>query len=97
MARKFFIVSYDVTDDRRRNRIFKTMNDFGDRVQYSVFCCQLNPRERLQMESRLKEDIHQIGDQVMVVEAGKVEGQNPEPDVDYIGKAWKPEPRIQIV
>lgn len=97
MARKFFIVSYDVTDDRRRTRIFKTMADFGDRVQYSVFCCQLNPRERLQMENRLKEVLHQGDDQVMVVEAGKVEGQNPEPDVDYLGRGWKPEARSQIV
>lgn len=97
MARKFYIFSYDVTDDRRRNRIFKTMNDFGDRVQYSVFCCQLNPRERLQLEMRLKEDLHQVDDQVIVVEAGKVEGPNPAPEVDYLGRNWKPEPRAQII
>lgn len=97
MARKFFIYSYDVTDDRRRNRIFKAMNDFGDRVQYSVFCCQLNPRERLQLENRLKGELNEIEDQVLVVEAGKVEGQNPEPEVAYVGKTWKPAPRAQIV
>jgi len=35
----FYIVSYDIPDDRKRNRIAKTLLDFGKRVQYSVFEC----------------------------------------------------------
>jgi CRISPR-associated protein Cas2 len=31
------VVCYDVVDDRRRNRIFKLLKDYGRRVQYSVF------------------------------------------------------------
>ena len=38
----FYLVSYDIPDDKRRTRIAKTLNDFGDRVQYSVFECNLN-------------------------------------------------------
>ena len=32
-----FVICYDVPDDRRRTRISKHLDAFGDRVQYSVF------------------------------------------------------------
>ena len=35
----FYIVSYDISDNRKRTRVSKTMLDFGTRVQYSVFEC----------------------------------------------------------
>ena len=97
MARRFYIVSYDVTDDRRRTRLAKRLRDFGDRVQYSVFCCQLNPRERVRMLAEIKPCLHRDEDQVLIVDAGPVEGQKPEPDVEYIGRVWAPEQRSQIV
>ncbi|MCL6558685.1 MAG: CRISPR-associated endonuclease Cas2 [Firmicutes bacterium] len=31
------VVSYDITDDRRRNKLAKVLKDYGTRVQYSVF------------------------------------------------------------
>jgi len=97
MARRFYIVSYDVSDDKRRDQVYKALLGFGDRLQYSVFCCQLNPRERVQMNMRLNEEIHHEDDQIFVVDAGPVEGQHPEPQVNYIGKPWKPNPRSQVV
>lgn len=32
-----YLVCYDVSDDKRRNRIAKILLGYGDRVQYSVF------------------------------------------------------------
>ena len=97
MARRFFIVSYDISDDKRRDRVAKALVNYGDRMQYSVFCCQLNPRERVQMEQKLKDRLHQEADQVLIVDAGPVSGQNPQPDVDYLGKPWVAAPRVQVV
>ena len=37
-----YLVSYDIPDTKRRTRLAKTLKDFGDRVQYSVFECILN-------------------------------------------------------
>jgi len=31
------IISYDITDDKRRLRLARYLLDYGDRVQYSVF------------------------------------------------------------
>ena len=33
----FVLVAYDIADNRRLQRIAKIMEDYGDRVQYSVF------------------------------------------------------------
>lgn len=95
--RRFFIVSYDIPDDRRRTRIFKFLRGWGDRVQYSVFCCQLNPRERLRLVDELKKRLKQDDDQVLFVDAGCVNGEHPHPEINYLGRTWKPEPRSQIV
>ena len=41
------VVSYDIADDRRRTWVAKTMEDYGRRVQFSVFECFLE-EDRLQ-------------------------------------------------
>jgi len=45
------LVSYDIPNDRRRVKIAKTLEDFGDRVQYSVFECDLE-QEHFEREGR---------------------------------------------
>lgn len=52
--RQFVVVSYDIPDDRRRARICKLLKDYGRRVQYSVFECQLRPRDFKRLRERLK-------------------------------------------
>jgi CRISPR-associated protein Cas2 len=37
----FLVVSYDISDDKRRLRVAKKLKDFGVRVQFSVFECIL--------------------------------------------------------
>jgi CRISPR-associated protein Cas2 len=50
----FYIVSYDIPNDRKRTRVAKTMLDFGTRVQYSVFECIINEDKLLEkMVARL--------------------------------------------
>lgn len=49
----FYIVSYDIPDDKKRNHIAKTLKDFGDRVQYSVFECILSEGLYERMVDRL--------------------------------------------
>lgn len=36
---------YDIPDDKRRERLRKTLLRFGTPVQYSVFECDLTPRQ----------------------------------------------------
>jgi CRISPR-associated protein Cas2 len=41
-GKTFIVVSYDIPDDRRRNRLCRTLKGFGHHVQYSVFECLLD-------------------------------------------------------
>ncbi len=50
----FIVVTYDVPDDKRRTKIMKTLKDFGQHVQYSVFECELKKEDYSRLRSRLK-------------------------------------------
>jgi CRISPR-associated protein Cas2 len=60
----FVLVSYDVstTDPkgpRRLNRVAKACRDFGQRVQYSVFECIVDPAQWAVLKDRLIKEINQ--------------------------------------
>lgn len=95
--RRFLIVGYDITDNKRRTRVFKFLQGWGERVQYSVFCCQVNPRERQKLVFELNRMILKTEDHILFVDAGAVKGAQPLPEISYLGAVWKPEPRVQIV
>lgn len=48
------IVTYDIKDDKRRSRIYKTLLNYGIPVQLSVFECNLTPKELNNLEVILK-------------------------------------------
>jgi CRISPR-associated protein Cas2 len=37
----FYVITYDIIDDKKRAKVADTLLDFGKRVQYSVFECEL--------------------------------------------------------
>ncbi|OQZ02428.1 MAG: CRISPR-associated endonuclease Cas2 [Candidatus Brocadia sp. UTAMX1] len=60
----FIVVTYDIMDDRRRNRVAKTMEDYGTRVQYSVFECILEETYFTEMINTLMNHINQREDSI---------------------------------
>lgn len=60
----FTVVAYDIPDDRRRKRVSDILKDFGERVQYSVFECELTPSQRSDLESRILAEIEKTEDGV---------------------------------
>ena len=69
------MVCYDITDDKRLRRVFKVCKNYGTHLQYSVFECDLNPRERTQLERELSGIIKKDADQVLFVSLGPSEGR----------------------
>lgn len=43
--RNTFLACYDICDDKRLRTAYKTMRDFGDHLQYSIFECQFTPSD----------------------------------------------------
>lgn len=58
----FVVVSYDVASDdrsgqRRLRRVAKACQDFGQRVQYSIFECIVDPSQWALLKERLISEI----------------------------------------
>ena len=49
----FLIIAYDIVDDDRRRKVSETLENFGVRVQESVFECHLTPAQREEVQERL--------------------------------------------
>jgi CRISPR-associated protein Cas2 len=96
MRRKHYVVTYDISDDKRRNRVFQTLHGFGDHAQYSVFFCELNDEELARLRRRLRDAIHHAQDQVLIVEMGTA----PRPvqtGIEVIGRDYDPPVRTIVV
>lgn len=89
MPRRHYLVTYDVSDDKRRNLIFKTLLGLGDHAQYSVFFCDLNDRELAEMRARLRTALHHEEDQVLIVDLG-IAAQPLVAGLEVIGRAYDP-------
>jgi len=60
----FLVVTYDIVDDRKRTRVAKTLSNYGNRVQKSVFECQIDDRQYLKMKERIEKEIDMEEDSV---------------------------------
>ncbi len=49
----FILISYDIPDDKRRTKVAKALENFGTRVQYSVFECVLTRTQLDEVRKRL--------------------------------------------
>ena len=63
--RTTYIVCYDIANDKRLRKVFKTCGNFGDHLQFSVFECDLNPSEKIELETALSDIINHDEDQVI--------------------------------
>ncbi|MEW6116221.1 MAG: CRISPR-associated endonuclease Cas2 [Nitrospirota bacterium] len=75
----FVIVSYDVATDaeggqRRLRRVARACKDYGQRVQYSVFECIVDPAQWTKLKERLISEIDQERDSLRFY---------------YLGSNWK--------
>ncbi len=73
--RTTYLVCYDICDDKRLRRVFKTCYNFGNHLQYSVFECDLNAAEKIELEQALADIIKHDEDQVLFVALGPAEGR----------------------
>lgn len=94
--RQTYIVSYDVCDDKRLRRVFKTLRGWGDHLQLSVFRCELDHRELVELRTALSDIIHHGEDQVLFVNVGPVSGRGST-SIAAIGKAYVAPERHAVV
>lgn len=92
---RLFIVTYDISDQRRWRRVFKAMHGYGEWLQLSVFQCRLSRRRRAELETRLRELIKNGEDHVLLIDVGPAD--KIELAVESIGKTFSKMERRAIV
>jgi CRISPR-associated protein Cas2 len=60
----FVVITYDVSNDKRRARVAKCLLDFGRRVQWSVFEAVLDEKKLLELKRKLEKVIDMERDSV---------------------------------
>jgi len=50
----FWVVCYDIPDNRRRHKVMKIMEGAGRRVQYSVFECEIDEARLIRLQRDLR-------------------------------------------
>lgn len=95
--RNRYIVTYDITDDRRRADVYKALRGFGDHLQYSVFRCDLTARRHIELIALLHDLIDHATDQVLLVDLGPIDGRAAT-CVSSLGRTYSnPERTVVIV
>lgn len=64
--KKFYVISYDIVDDRRRFRAAEALKDYGQRVQKSVFEAKLDARRLTKLLALLQDIIDKDTDNILV-------------------------------
>ena len=94
--RRRYLITYDVSDDKRRTGVFKALTDNGEHVQFSVFLCELNARELAQLRGNLSQTVNHRQDQVLILDLGRA-GHELGAMLQCIGKAYQPPSRVHVV
>jgi len=83
-----YIISYDIRDQKRWKKIYKTLKGFGEWLQLSVFQCRLQKISALRLEADLRDIMDQREDHVLIIDIGPAE--TVQPKVHSIGKLFEP-------
>jgi CRISPR-associated protein Cas2 len=90
-----YIVTYDISDQKRWRRVFKLLKGYGEWLQLSVFQCRCGLMRYAELLTRLDGEIDHCDDQVLVVDVGDADTIRPK--VHSLGKAYAPIERKAIV
>lgn len=80
------LISYDVSTEsdggkRRLRRVARACRDYGQRVQYSVFECEVDPAKWVKLKARLIKEIDETCDSLRFYHLGA----NWKPRVEHVG------------
>lgn len=90
------LVCYDISSDKRRDKIAKACESYGARIQFSVFECPLDELRLQQLRGELEALINRDEDQVLLVILGPESG-DASLRIDAIGRPYLQRSRVVII
>jgi CRISPR-associated protein Cas2 len=94
--RHTYVVTYDISNPKRLRKVYKLMLGWGDHLQLSVFQCELNERELIELRAELAKLLRHTEDQVLFVDVGLVEGRSATA-ITSLFRAYLDPERIAVV
>ena len=95
-GRNCYVVSYDIMDPKRLQRVHRTMKGFGEPIHYSVFRCDLTPKGRVELIAALTDLIKHDQDRIMIVDLGPADGGAME-RIEFLGIRAEDSPRKAVI
>jgi len=95
-TRRHYLITYDISDDKRRDRVFDLLADSGDWAQFSVFFCELNGKELAGLRTQIRDAINHREDQVLILDLGGA-ARPLEGDLQVLGRAYEIPTRTIVV
>lgn len=86
-AKHALLIAYDVRDSGRLQRTRKVLKGFGEPLQYSVFYCELTLRELVSLRGKIKQEINESEDSVLIATLGVA---SPASTIEFIGPGLRP-------
>ena len=90
------LVCYDISSDKRRDKIAKSCESYGARIQFSVFECPLDELRLQKLRAELETLINRDEDQVLFVTLGPESG-DASLRIDAIGRPYTQRSRVVVV
>lgn len=94
--RQAYVVSYDISDPKRLRAVFKILRGYGDHLQLSVFRCELDRRELVELRAELTDAINHHEDQVLFIDLGPAEGRGAH-CIDALGRTYTHPDRHAVI
>ena len=82
MARRRYLIAYDISDPKRLRQVCKVMEAYGQRLQYSVFLCDLSGAELTSWRAEILPVMAVSADSVVKIDMGDCAAPAP---VEVIG------------
>ena len=79
-----YVIAYDVASDTRRTRVAKTLESYGDRIQFSVFLVAAKPAKMLRLRATIINQLLLSADSVLICDVGTIATSRSR-SLDYVG------------
>lgn len=83
-----FLVAYDIRSPGRLKRVHDVVVDHGDRLQYSVYVCDLTRQELVKLRASLRKEMNLDEDHVAIFDLGPPQGRASR-RVEHLGRPPK--------
>ncbi|MBT0774163.1 CRISPR-associated endonuclease Cas2 [Kineosporia sp. J2-2] len=94
MPRRRHLLAYDIADPRRLRRVCKIMEEFGQRIQYSVFISDLSRTELVHARAAVEDAMNLREDSVVIIDLGDPDTAS----ITFVGRSRSlPSDKPQIV